>query len=149
MPACLLPQTHGKERPYPRKAAAVFTLPALSSPHSVLPWQKDRGVGRTEWGRKSGALYIKLSRPLCPRGRQPCRTLQATGNLSPKRCVQQGLRPGWRNLKISGLCLPQCSLQPSDLGRMQSSRVKQWKTYTQTDRQAQWDTQTGSKLEPV
>ena len=39
--------------------------------------------------------------------------------------------------------------QPSDLARMQSSRVEQWKTYTQTDRQAQWDTQTGSRLQPV
>ena len=39
--------------------------------------------------------------------------------------------------------------QPLDLSRMQSSRVTQWKTYTQTDRQAQWAIQTGSSLEPV
>ena len=33
--------------------------------------------------------------------------------------------------------------QTSYLSRMQSSRVGQWKTYTQTDRQAQWAIQTG------
>ena len=33
--------------------------------------------------------------------------------------------------------------------RMQSSRVVQWKTCTQTDRQAQLDTQSGSWLLPV
>ena len=39
--------------------------------------------------------------------------------------------------------------QSSYLSCIKSRRVMQWKTYTQTDRKAQLDTQNGSRLEPV